>query len=83
MTEPLGSYAFLSWLRTGVSTGIPRIDGEGPAAPRAQVELAMTSSLPSSPSGVNLDETQQPSRRSPLVAVHVREFTTHGGGDRG
>jgi hypothetical protein len=52
MSEPLGSYAFLSWLRTGVSTGIARTDGAGPAAPRAAVDLALT--LNTGPAQVSL-----------------------------
>lgn len=52
MSEPLGSYAFLPWLRTGVSTGIEREDGAGPAAPRANVDVTVT--LSSGTASVNL-----------------------------
>ena len=52
MSEPLGSYAFLSWLRTGVSTGISRVDGEGPVAPRAKVAVTVT--LNTGSAGVDL-----------------------------
>jgi hypothetical protein len=52
VSEPLGSYALLSWLRTGVSTAIAREDGGGPPAPRATVDVAMTLSAGSA--GVEL-----------------------------
>jgi hypothetical protein len=52
VSEPLGSYAFLSWLRTGVSTGIARDDGTGPSAPRA--EVSVTVALNTGTAGVSL-----------------------------
>lgn len=52
MSEPLGSYAFLSWLRAGVSAGIAREDGTGPPTPRA--EVAVTVTLNTGSASVNL-----------------------------
>jgi hypothetical protein len=52
VSERLGSYAFLSWLRTGVSTGIARVDGSGPAAARAEVAIGLQ--LSSGPAGLSL-----------------------------
>src|SRR5882672_4436212 len=41
MEVPVGSYAFLPWLRRGMSTEIARVDGAGPNAPRASVPVQL------------------------------------------
>jgi hypothetical protein len=41
MGAPLGSYAFLPWLRRGMATEIARVDGTGPDAPRASVPVEL------------------------------------------
>lgn len=41
MSEPLGSFTFLPWLRRGVATQIRRVDGAGPTAPRAAISFQL------------------------------------------
>ena len=41
MSEPLGSYAFLSWIRRGIGAEIVRVDGTG-TAPRAEIPLTVS-----------------------------------------
>ncbi len=41
MGAPLGSYAFLPWLRRGLGTQIARVDGTGPTAARASVPVRL------------------------------------------
>ena len=41
MGVPLGSYAFLPWLRRGIATEIARVDGAGPNAARASVAVQL------------------------------------------
>ena len=41
MSDLTGAYAFLSWLRRGLASGIAREDLTGPAAPRADAQIVV------------------------------------------
>ena len=41
MSDPLGSYSFLSWIRRGVGVEIARVDGTG-NAPRAEIPVTIS-----------------------------------------